>query len=315
MLKPAEAKQARLPLSLADPVPSWAWPPCRPGSVVPTLGLPHLGLLAGPCCPVMSPCSAGARTATWQPEHHLCLWPQCCLSKRVKWDFLDILETNCESRLMLKCTWQVHRWLGGFSCVLDCSANPWAGPPLALSRNRSLPRAVGGGLWRKRHAWDIWHPHMFCVSLMRRWVMLFAVIHVLMHPPEHTHTHTHRRVSNYRPPSTDHMLIFMPAEAAYSNTHLVMWQFFCVHIRRTHSPWSRSVISSLTTPNVMSHWTKFCGSVNYGPVSAALSMATWSSACHCMRDEGIKTFSHYAATPASLFLLKTGPQRPGQPIC
>lgn len=48
-----------------------------------------------------------------------------------------------------------------------------------------------------------------------------------------------------------------------------------------------------------------CADVNYGPVSAALSMATPSSACHRVRDEGIKMFSHYAATTVSIFLLQT----------
>lgn len=68
-------------------------------------------------------------------------WPWCCLNKRVRWDFPDILETNCERRFALKCSWQVYRWLGGFSCVLSYSANPQAGPLLALSCDRSLPRA------------------------------------------------------------------------------------------------------------------------------------------------------------------------------
>lgn len=86
----------------------------------------------------------------------------------------------------------------------------------------------------------------------------------------HTLSHTH--IFSYRLDCTgaDHMLIISPAElaaAVYSNARHMMWHLSYVHIIhiQSHLPSRSYVISSLTSRNVMSHWTEFCGSVNYGP--------------------------------------------------
>lgn len=91
----------------------------------------------GPCCPVLPPRTAGTRTAAWQPEHHLCLWTQCCLSKRVKWDFLS-------SRQIVR--------VGSCLSALGRSTGGWVAFPVSLTALQAhrWPSAVTGaspGRW------------------------------------------------------------------------------------------------------------------------------------------------------------------------
>lgn len=132
-------------------------------------------------------------------------------------------------------------------------------------------------------AWE--NVHMFCVFLTRWWVIPSTQTHTRMHPLKHAYTHTHTHI--YLLPRLHGgrslgLLIISPAERGLQQGTVIFtsWCEFShlsyVHIIHiwSHLPSRSNAISSLTSWNVMSHWTKFCSSVNYGPVSAALSMAT-----------------------------------------
>lgn len=241
------------------------------------------------------------------------------LSKRVKWDFPDILETNCKRRFVLKCSWQVYRWFVGFCCVVGDSVNPWASPLLALNCDRSLPRAAWAYreqegeerekiflcflfFWeREKYTWVHLEQRAeeqmhVCDSLRKCSYVLCLPDKVVSHslntnshtnaPTQacvytHTHTHIHLLPRLHGGRSLG-LLIISPAERGLQQGTVIFtsWCEFShlsyVHIIHiwSHLPSRSNAISSLTSWNVMSHWTKFCSSVNYGPVSAALSMAT-----------------------------------------
>lgn len=235
------------------------------------------------------------------------------LSKRVKWDFPDILETNCKRRFVLKCSWQVYRWFVGFCCVVGDSVNPWASPLLALNCDRSLPRAAwayreqegeereiffffflrereihlstSGAKSRGANA-CVWQPEKMFICFVSSWqggesFPQHKLTHECTHSSMRIHTHIHLLPRLHGGRSLG-LLIISPAERGLQQGTVIFtsWCEFShlsyVHIIHiwSHLPSRSNAISSLTSWNVMSHWTKFCSSVNYGPVSAALSMAT-----------------------------------------
>lgn len=85
--------------------------------------LPLAPLLTLPCCPCIVDILASSYLCLSRGSIPLPV-ALVLLSKRVKWDFPDILETNCKRWFVLKCSWQVYRWFVGFCCVVGDSVNP-----------------------------------------------------------------------------------------------------------------------------------------------------------------------------------------------